>query len=80
MDTGKLKKQEGNNTEMAFTYVVQKSLWAFAYNTYTHTAIFSVKNVGKTCQTLTKRSKYIYLFEFKVITGITTKLGCDIFL
>lgn len=46
---------------------------------YVHTQCnFSSQGCWKTCQTLTKKSKFIYLFEFRVITGITMVLGCDI--
>lgn len=46
---------------------------------YAHTCCnSSSQGCWKTCQTFTKRSKFIYLFEFRVITGITVVLGCDI--
>lgn len=55
--------------------------------THTHAqtrmgAISPVKDVGKSCQTFTKKSKFIHLFiylcEFRVIRGITAALGGDI--
>ena len=47
-------------------------------HTHTHTAVLPVKDVGKPVRLFTKKSKFIYLFEFRVITGITAVLGCDI--
>lgn len=47
-------------------------------NMHTHTSVFPVKDVGKPVTLLTKKRKLIYLFEFRVITGITSALCCDI--
>lgn len=45
----------------------------------THSAISPVKGVGKPVRLSQRKANlFIYLFEFRVITGITVVLGCDI--